>query len=76
MSTLWTVAIVLILVYALSLAIYRLYLSPIAHFPGPKLTALSGWYETYYDVFKGGQFIFRIEEWHKQYGMQEFCNNY
>ena len=56
------------ILYVLALIFYRLYLSPIAHFPGSKLTAASGWYETYLDVFKGGQFTFQIEKWHKQYG--------
>ena len=50
------------------LTAYRLYLSPIAHFPGSKLTAATGWYETYLDVFKGGQFTFQLEKWHQQYG--------
>ena len=49
--------------------LYRLYLSPIAKFPGSKLTAATGWYETYLDVFEGGQFTFKIEKWHKQYGL-------
>lgn len=56
-------------VYLLSLAIYRLYLSPIANIPGSKLAAATGWYETYFDVVKGGQFTFQIEKWHKQFGM-------
>lgn len=34
----------------------------------PKLTGVAGWYETYYDVYKGGRFIFEIERWHQQYG--------
>ena len=54
--------------YLLSLLIYRLFLSPIANIPGPKFTAVTGWYETYHDVFRGGKFIFKIEEWHQQYG--------
>lgn len=54
--------------YALSLAIYRLYLSPIAHFPGPLLTATTGWCQFYHDVIRGGQFTFVIQEWHEKYG--------
>ncbi|KAL8890819.1 MAG: hypothetical protein Q9215_002045 [Flavoplaca cf. flavocitrina] len=54
-------------IYLLGLVVYRLLLSPIAGIPGPKLTAVTGWYETYYDVYKGGQFIFEIERWHRQY---------
>lgn len=55
-------------IWGAGLVIYRLYFSPIAHFPGPKLTAATGWYETYLDVWKGGQFTFQIEKWHQQYG--------
>ncbi|PNY20708.1 Trichodiene oxygenase [Tolypocladium capitatum] len=54
--------------YGVGLVIYRLYFSPISHIPGSKLTAITGWYETYLDVFKGGQFTFQIEKWHQQYG--------
>ncbi|KAJ5692351.1 cytochrome P450 [Penicillium macrosclerotiorum] len=54
--------------YALGLAIYRLCLSPIAHFPGPKLAALTMWYEFYYDSYLGGQYTFRIQEMHRKYG--------
>lgn len=50
------------------LAIYRLFLSPLAKFPGPKFAALSGWYEAYYDIVLRGQFAFHIEELHKIYG--------
>ena len=53
--------------YLLGLFIYRLFLSPIANIPGPKLTAVTDWYETYHDVYKGGKFIFKVEEWHQQY---------
>ena len=59
---------VLFSIYVISLGVYRLVFSPIAHFPGSKITALSGWYETYLDVYKGGQFTFQIEKWHQRYG--------
>ena len=57
-------------VYAAALAVYRLYFHPLAKFPGPKLAAATGWYETYDELWhgEGGQYIFMIEEWHKKYG--------
>ena len=54
--------------YLIGLAVYRLFLSPIRNIPGPKLTAVTGWYETYHDVYRGGKIIFEIERWHQQYG--------
>lgn len=57
-----------IILYTLYGAIFRLYLSPIAKFPGPKLAALSFWYEFYYDVILGGQYVYEIERMHKKYG--------
>jgi len=56
------------LIYLVSLAFYRLYLSPISNFPGPKLAALSKWYEFYYEVVKKGQFSFHIQKLHQKYG--------
>lgn len=50
------------------LSIRRLYLSPIAHIPGPRLAALTWLYEFYYDVVLGGQYIFKILDLHKEYG--------
>lgn len=58
------------LTYLITTAIYRLYLSPLAKFPGPKLAALTLWYEFYYDVVKRGKYTWRIAEMHKQYGKQ------
>jgi cytochrome P450 len=53
----------------LSFNIYqRLYLSPIAHFPGPTLAALTYWYEFYYDIILGGQYIWKIKSLHDRYG--------
>ncbi|KAL3480912.1 cytochrome P450 [Aspergillus californicus] len=56
------------LTYLLLLAIYRLYLSPLAAFPGPRLAALTMWYQAYYDLCLRGQYFRRIDQLHKQYG--------
>ncbi|KAL2060745.1 hypothetical protein VTL71DRAFT_9387, partial [Oculimacula yallundae] len=37
-------------------------------FPGPKLAAVSFWYEFYYDVILGGQYTFEIARMHEKYG--------
>lgn len=55
-------------VYIVCLSIYRIFLHPLANIPGPKLCALTGWYEVFWDIIVGGQFTFKIEEWHKTYG--------
>ncbi|CZR51378.1 related to cytochrome P450 CYP3/CYP5/CYP6/CYP9 subfamilies [Phialocephala subalpina] len=54
--------------YLLGLAFYRLTLHPLSRFPGPKLAALTKWYEFYYDVVAQGQFTFQIQKLHKKYG--------
>ncbi|KAJ4244772.1 hypothetical protein NW762_014349 [Fusarium torreyae] len=56
------------LLYVLAKCFYRLYLSPLAKFPGPKLAALTPWYNGYYDLIKGGQYIWAIDEMHRKYG--------
>jgi hypothetical protein len=56
------------LIYLVGLAVYRLFLHPLTRFPGPKLAALTRWYEFYYEVVKGGQFTFDIQEMHKKHG--------
>ncbi|KAL4898851.1 hypothetical protein BDW74DRAFT_189894 [Aspergillus multicolor] len=55
-------------IYSASLATYRLFFHPLAGFPGPRLAAATGWYESYYDLVKGGKYIHKIEEMHKLYG--------
>jgi hypothetical protein len=57
--------------YSLALVFYRLFLHPLAKFPGPKLAAATYWYDFYYDVLKGpvpGQMMYQIEDLHKTYG--------
>ncbi|KAJ5726581.1 cytochrome P450 [Penicillium malachiteum] len=49
-------------------AIWRLYLSPLAAFPGPKIVALTSWVEFYHDVVKKGTYMWEIEKMHQKYG--------
>ncbi|KAK3942087.1 cytochrome P450 [Diplogelasinospora grovesii] len=69
-SALSAAVVVLILLLLLTIAIYRLYLSPLAKFPGPKLAALTGLYEGYYDCIHegGGRYYRQINEMHEDYG--------
>ena len=60
--------VILPLTWVLCIALYRLFLSPIANIPGPTLAALTSWYECYYDVIKPGQYVWKIKELHAQYG--------
>ena len=65
-----TIAVGGFFLYLLTLAIYRLYLSPLAKFPGPKLAALTQWVETYHELRNpGGQFMWVYQKWHEQYGV-------
>ncbi|KAK8043849.1 cytochrome p450 domain-containing protein [Apiospora phragmitis] len=63
----WHVFTLAVLAYYATLVFYRLFLDPLARFPGPRLAAISRWYETYYDVFLGGKYTFKIAELHKEY---------
>ena len=74
-----------LVLWLVSLAVYRLYLHPLARtgVPGPFLAALTTWYEAYYDVILKGQYIFEIERMHGKYGIcfllfeilkKTFCN--
>ena len=66
--TLFLYASVLLLFYTVYGAVYRLYLIPVSKFPGPRLAALTFWYEFYYDVVKRGQYTWKIRDLHRQYG--------
>lgn len=68
-TVLATIATGLFSLYLVALGIYRLYLSPLAKFPGPKLAALTQWVEAYHELKNpGGQFIWVYQKWHEQYG--------
>lgn len=68
--SLWSVYTTLILFCPalVALIFYRLFLHPLAQFPGPKLAAVTRCYEAYYDILKGGTYIFKIDELHQRYG--------
>lgn len=70
---LWSPSIMLLIlfsfgIYYISVGFYRLYLSPLAKFPGPRLAALTYWYEFYHNVLRRGQYTFEIAKMHEKYG--------
>ncbi|KAF4498127.1 trichodiene oxygenase [Fusarium agapanthi] len=66
--TLLAVAASLIALHITYTVICRLYLSPLAKIPGPRLAAITFFYEFYYDVIKRGKFLWKIQDLHRQYG--------
>jgi hypothetical protein len=60
--------LLLFVLYLAGLIVYRLYLSPLAKFPGPRLAAVTYLYEGYYDVVKRGKYTFKIRDLHQEYG--------
>jgi hypothetical protein len=59
----------LYLVYLIGVGIHRLYFSPYAKFPGPKLAGLTYGYMFYYDALGvKGQYIYKIQQLHEEYG--------
>lgn len=65
----------LALSYTIGLFIYRLTFDPLAKFPGPKIAAMTSWYEFYYDWWYDGRYLFEIEKMHQEYGNQSFRGN-
>lgn len=51
-----TVTILVLITLLIGTGIRRVYFSPLSHFPGPKLAALTKLYEIYYDVWLDGKF--------------------
>ncbi|KAJ5746283.1 cytochrome P450 [Penicillium odoratum] len=47
----------------------RLYLHPLSKFGGPRLAALTRWYEFYHDVIRGGTYVKVFPELHRKHGM-------
>jgi len=59
---------VISLLYLVYGILFRLYLSPLAKIPGPRLAALTGAYKNYYDLIQKGRLPWKIEELHQLYG--------
>ena len=58
----------LIFLYRALVVIYRLVLSPLAKFPGPKLSAATSWYEAFFDL-RSKNFPDVLSDLHDQYGI-------
>lgn len=56
-----------LLASAVYTAVYRLVFHPLAHFPGPRLAALTYCYEYYFDLGKNG-YTFKLKSLHEKYG--------
>lgn len=67
-----TTSAVAALLWVVIESIRRLFFHPLSHIPGPRLAALTWWYEFYYDVVLPGQYIFKIQELHREYGTLSF----
>ena len=68
--------VILVFSYTAYGAVYRLYFSPIAKFPGPKFAALTFWNEFYYDVVLGGRYTWVIPDYHKRFGQYSYPFTY
>lgn len=67
----WSLVLSLLAIYCfygIWLAIYRLFLSPLSRFPGPKLAAATGWYQSYYELATWAKGHFKIKDLHDKYG--------
>ena len=61
--------------WVLGACVYRLWFHPLAKFPGPKLAALTTWYEGWYDCVRyKGRFTFKLADLHAKYGKTSHNN--
>lgn len=62
------VGVIGLLNYLVVKTVYRIYFHPLRKIPGPKLAAATHLVEFYYDVVKGGMYLWEIEKMHEKYG--------
>ena len=60
------------LAFLVSKSIYRLTLHPLAHFPGPKLAAITKFYGGFYDLRSGTSYVKELPELYRKYGFNDF----
>ncbi|KAL3472132.1 cytochrome P450 [Aspergillus californicus] len=53
--------------FAVFTTIYRLFLHPLSKFPGPRLAAITQWYQFYHDVIRGGKYLSMIPGFEAEY---------
>lgn len=63
-----TLLVISLVFYVVVGVIRRVWLSPLASIPGPRLAAATYWYEFYYDVILRGHYVFKLRELHEKYG--------
>ncbi|KAJ5546650.1 Cytochrome P450 [Penicillium frequentans] len=63
-----TTSVVVALLWVVTRSIRRLFFHRLSHIPGPRLAALTWWYEFHYNVVLPGKYIFKIQELHREYG--------
>lgn len=61
-------ALLVLFLASLIITTYNLFFHPLAKFPGPKVAAATGLYEFWYDVVRQGQYVYKIEQMHCDYG--------
>lgn len=59
---------VVLVVHRFSVICYRLFFSPLANFPGPKLAAATSWYEGIIDLWSNN-FPDVLHQLHEEYGI-------
>lgn len=62
-------ALALAAAYLATLTLYRLYFHPLAKFPGPRMAAVTSWYEAYFEIVLNGQYSRKISQLHDLYGV-------